>query len=42
MKRVDKYDAAYAKNDFPPKPNFFCAGCVVKTCQFWQPPKQKR
>lgn len=42
MTRVAKYMEAHAKNDFPPKPNFFCQGCVVKTCQFWQPPRQKR
>ena len=37
LKRVATYQARFDKNDFPPNPNPFCKGCIVKNCQYWQP-----
>lgn len=39
LKRVAAYQAAHDKDDFPPRENYFCAGCPVTTCQYW---KEKR
>ncbi|HXS14467.1 MAG TPA: PD-(D/E)XK nuclease family protein [Acidobacteriaceae bacterium] len=37
LKRVQTYQSMHDRQDFPPRPNPFCKGCVVKTCQYWQP-----
>jgi hypothetical protein len=39
LKRVANYQAAHEKQDFPPRENYFCKGCVVTDCQFWKPRK---
>jgi len=39
LARVHKYQQAHDAQDFPPRENFFCAGCVVRDCQFWRPKK---
>lgn len=39
LARVANYQGHFDKNDFPPLPNPFCKGCIVKTCQYWQPRK---
>lgn len=42
LPRVQKYQDAHAANAFPPRQNYLCKGyCPVKTCQFWEPRKQK-
>ncbi len=35
LSRVQTYQRHYDRQDFPPKPNPFCKGCVVKSCQYW-------
>jgi hypothetical protein len=37
LDRVGRYQAAHEAQDFPPKENFFCKGCVVRDCQYWKP-----
>lgn len=37
LPRVAKYQEAHDTQDFPPRPNNFCKGCVVKDCQYWSP-----
>lgn len=42
LPRVQRFQNAYAANDFPPRQNYLCRGyCPVKTCQFWEPRKKK-
>lgn len=37
LSRVQTYQSRFDRQDFPPRPNPFCKGCVVKNCQYWQP-----
>lgn len=37
--RVQVYQGHHDRQDFPPKANPFCKGCVVKSCQYWEPRK---
>lgn len=37
--RVQVYQSHFDQNNFPPRPNPFCKGCIVKSCQYWQPRK---
>lgn len=37
--RVQTYQSMYDTENFPPRPNPYCKGCIVKTCQYWQPRK---
>jgi PD-(D/E)XK nuclease superfamily len=37
--RVQTFQSLYDRQDFPPRPNYFCKGCIVKSCQYWQPKK---
>ncbi len=36
LKRVQRYQERFDKQDFPPNPNPFCKGCIVKTCQYYK------
>lgn len=35
--RLARYQAAFDKQEFPPRPNPFCKGCVITHCQYWAP-----
>jgi hypothetical protein len=37
--RVQTFQSMYDRQDFPPRPNPFCKGCVVRNCEYWQPRK---
>jgi hypothetical protein len=37
LERVGRYQAAHDAQDFPPRENFFCKNCPVKSCQYWKP-----
>lgn len=39
LARVAVFQARYDNLDFPPRPNPFCRGCVVRSCEYWQPKK---
>lgn len=39
LARVQVFQQRYDSADFPPRPNPFCRGCIVTTCQYWQPKK---
>lgn len=39
LKRVQVYQSHHDRQDFPPRPNYFCKGCCVTKCQYWQPKK---
>lgn len=36
LPRIQRYQDAHHDNNFPPKPNPFCKGCVVNTCQYYE------
>lgn len=41
LPRVQRFQDAYAANNFPPRQGYLCKGyCPVKTCQFWEPKRK--
>jgi hypothetical protein len=37
--RVDRYQEAFAKTEFPPRPGYHCRWCPVQTCPYWESKK---
>jgi hypothetical protein len=36
MPKIDKYQAAFQKQEFPPRPDRHCKWCPVQTCPYWE------
>lgn len=34
--RLQRYQEAFDRQEFPPKPNKYCRGCPVTSCQYWE------
>lgn len=36
MPRIERYQIAFRKQEFPPRPDRHCKWCPVKTCPYWE------